>query len=174
MQPTAKTQPLLTYHHSEHYPTHVILSNLPAVGFPLRITKKDNEILLAYSMQTDALDKPTSWKALETDGEVSERLLPFVIAILKTYVITELTILQTQPSNEPWLHWLDSYRGRRVVISNTSLVCELAEEVQGIRQWRETEDVNVIYEILTAVVAGIIDRHISAAAELATQPEGAS
>jgi hypothetical protein len=111
----------------------------------------NGKVCLASSQETDATGARTNWQAIDIDGELSADEILLAHKTLHRFVLCGVEESRRRTPEIAFLHPDNS----RIVVCNTSVFCEVAEEVQGIIQWRKAPNGQVEFNILTTYVMSL-------------------
>jgi hypothetical protein len=125
-----------------------ILSDQQTFG---RITKKSGaELQFAVSAERDAMANFTNWQAIDTYNEDCSKGIHVALAILHAWALKEFSIAHEQ--DFPAVVFQIDNNCRVVAVRENVFVCEIAEEVQDIFQWKLAPSDFVMFDIMTSYV----------------------
>lgn len=116
-----------------------------------RISVNNGKVCLASSQETDAMGARTNWQAIDIDGELSADEILLAHKTLHRFVLCGVEESRRRTPVIAFLHRDNS----RIVVCNTSVFCEVAEEIQGITQWRKAPNDRAKFDILTTYVMSV-------------------
>jgi len=109
------------------------------------------KVCLASSQDTDAMGAPTNWQAIDLDGKLTADEILLAQATLNRFVLSRIGERSESTPVIAFLHRDNS----RIVVCGSRVICETADEVQGITQWRKAPNDQVAFDILTTYVMSL-------------------
>lgn len=100
------------------------------------------------------MGEPTAWKVIDIDDDMSTDEIPLAEAILNTFVLIKSKERLEDNPDKPAIAFLHPDNSR-IVVCGQDVICETAEEVQGITQWRKAPNDRAKFDILTTYVMSV-------------------